>query len=147
MSWPSATQAPHTSYPQRFHSQAFREKLWAMALPLSPLVQLTTGLVHPDFPLTMLAFWLLNGDQLDDLARFYHQAELSVWTLRYPCPVAWRYAAPAHEKRRKFGRFIGLRGCESADPHEDDVVLQQAREARYREEEDDVVLRKIHGVM
>lgn len=87
-------------------------KLRQMSLPLSPLVQLTTGAVHPDFPSTVLHFWLLTNDQLESLASFYHQARPSPWSGQYPCPVRWRSDAPLEEKRRRMGRFIGLRGCE-----------------------------------
>ena len=47
---------------------AFREKLRQMALPLAPLVQLTTGEVHPSFPGTLLNFWLLTDGELEALA-------------------------------------------------------------------------------
>jgi hypothetical protein len=72
--------------------------------------------VHPAFPRTLLAFWLLTDAQLDDLAHFYHQRTPGPWTRQYPCPVHWprgRGAMGIEEKRRKLGRFIGLRGCES----------------------------------
>ncbi|KAJ3494158.1 hypothetical protein NLG97_g4260 [Lecanicillium saksenae] len=78
---------------------ALAHKLRQMALPLSPLVQLTTG-------------------ALESLAAFYHQAtpkgaRPSPWAAQYPCPVRWRSDAPLEDKRRRMGRFIGLRGCES----------------------------------
>jgi hypothetical protein len=84
-----------------------------MALPLAPLVRLTTGEVHPVFPSTLLNFWLLTSEQCDELAHFYHQRTPSVYTTHYPCPVVWRPDATLEEKRRRIGRFIGLRGCES----------------------------------
>ncbi|PHH60329.1 hypothetical protein CDD81_1855 [Ophiocordyceps australis] len=88
-------------------------KLQQMALPLSPLVQLTTGAVHPHFPQTVLHFWLLTDAQLESLARFYHQHHCTrgPWSAHYPCPVSWRSDLPLEEKRRRMGRFIGLRGC------------------------------------
>lgn len=97
---------------------ALAHKLRQMALPLSPLVQLTTGAVHPDFPTNVLQFWLLTDGQLESLAGFYHQAtpagaSPSPWAAQYPCPVRWRSDAPLEDKRRRMGRFIGLRGCES----------------------------------
>ncbi|KAL2269806.1 hypothetical protein VTJ83DRAFT_1990 [Remersonia thermophila] len=97
-------------------SPAFRAKLSLMATRLAPLVQLTTGRVHPAFPRTVLAFWLLTDAELDDLARFYHQRTPGPWTARYPCPVAWPdrgRGMSTEQKRRRMGRFIGLRGCES----------------------------------
>lgn len=87
-----------------------------MAVRLAPLVQLTTGAVHPDFPRTLLAFWLLTDAQLDSLAHFYHQRTPCAWTAQYPCPVSWPPGLGIEEKRRKLGRFIGLRGCDSPVP-------------------------------
>lgn len=106
------------------HRQAFAErrlaknpslqrKLEQMALPLAPLVQLTTGAVHPSFPTTVLNFWLLTDEQLESLAHFYHQRTPSPWTSQYPCPIEWHSNLTLEEKRRKIGKFIGLRGCES----------------------------------
>ncbi|KAL2156988.1 hypothetical protein VTH06DRAFT_8829 [Thermothelomyces fergusii] len=97
---------------------ALQRKLAQMALRLSPLVQITTGRVHPAFPRTLLAFWLLTEEQLDALAHFYHQRTPCQWTWQYPCPVpwpaSWRTAGlTVEQKRRKLGRFIGLRGCET----------------------------------
>jgi hypothetical protein len=92
---------------------AFDAKLTQMALQLAPLVQLTTGAVHPDFPRTLLAFWLLTDDQLDALAHFYHQRTPCYWTAQYPCPVTWPPGLSLEEKRRKLGKFIGLRGCDT----------------------------------
>ncbi|POR31856.1 Uncharacterized protein TPAR_07935 [Tolypocladium paradoxum] len=83
-----------------------------MALPLCPLVQLTTGAVHPHFPRTVLQFWLLTDAQLESLATFYHQRSPSPWSAQYPCPVVWRSDLPLEEKRRRMGKFIGLRGCD-----------------------------------
>ncbi|KAK4099793.1 hypothetical protein N658DRAFT_498040 [Parathielavia hyrcaniae] len=84
-----------------------------MSLRLAPLVQLTTGRVHPSFPRTLLAFWLLTEPELDALAHFYHQRTPCAWTAQYPCPVSWAAGLVVEEKRRKLGRFIGLRGCET----------------------------------
>ncbi|KAL1882714.1 hypothetical protein VTK73DRAFT_1234 [Phialemonium thermophilum] len=91
------------------------KKLRQLALPLAPLVQVTTGRVHDQFPRTLLAFWLLTESELDTLAVFYHQRDPGPWSSYYPCPVPWRSDAPLEVKRRRFGRFIGLRGCESPD--------------------------------
>lgn len=92
---------------------ALHTKLTQMSLQLAPLVQLTTGAVHPAFPQTLLAFWLLTDDQLDALAHFYHQRTPCAWTAQYPCPVDWPAGLSLEEKRRRLGRFIGLRGCET----------------------------------
>jgi hypothetical protein len=103
-------------------------KLAQMALPLAPLVQLTTGRVHPVFPASLLHFWLLTDAELEALADFYHQREPGRWTLHYPCPVAWDSALGLEDKRRKMGRFIGLRGCESpVHVKTEDEILEEAR--------------------
>lgn len=90
-------------------SPAFRDKLRQMTLPLAPLVQMTTGAVHPSFPTTLLKFWLLTEQQLDDLAHFYHQRTPGPWTLQYPCPITWSPDLKLEDKRRKMGKFMGLR--------------------------------------
>ncbi|KAH7364578.1 hypothetical protein BKA65DRAFT_573011 [Rhexocercosporidium sp. MPI-PUGE-AT-0058] len=97
----------------RERNPALDAKIKQMALPLAPLVRLTTGEVHPVFPSTLLNFWLLTSEQCDELAHFYHQRTPSVYTTHYPCPIQWRTDATLEEKRRRIGRFIGLRGCES----------------------------------
>ncbi|KAL2000442.1 hypothetical protein VTN02DRAFT_3063 [Thermoascus thermophilus] len=104
---------------QPFHP-SFLPAVQHLARPLVPLVSITTGRPHPDFPRTILAYHLLSSAQLDDLARHYHQ----VWppvpeTFGYPLRVpAWigtahEHAVDIETKRRRFGRFVGLRGCES----------------------------------
>ncbi|KAH8676298.1 hypothetical protein BX600DRAFT_198819 [Xylariales sp. PMI_506] len=99
---------------------ALATKLRQMAMPLAPLVQLTTGLVHPAFPTTLLRFWLLTDGELESLAVFYHQAGAAGrgldpvarrWAAHYPCPIQWDSRAPIEVKRALIGRFIGLRNC------------------------------------
>ncbi|OJJ88827.1 uncharacterized protein ASPGLDRAFT_747455 [Aspergillus glaucus CBS 516.65] len=95
---------------------------------LHPLVSATTGLQHPYFPRTLLSYHLLTSAQLDELARHYHQVTPPVpGTFSYPVNIPAWVDAHAHPhgneymmdevnlktKRRRFGRFIGLRGCES----------------------------------
>jgi hypothetical protein len=112
-----------------------------MRLTLAPLVQLTTGRIHPSFPSTLLNFWLLTDSELEELASFYHQRTPCQWTQRYPCPVQWGEELSIEAKRRKIGRFIGLRGCESpvvarllnAGDGED---WERAEEERRRREEE-----------
>jgi len=111
----------------------FEAKIQHMSLKLAPLVQLTTGLVHPNFPRTLLAFWLLTEDQLDDLAHFYHQRTPCEWTQHYPCPVSWPPGLTLEEKRRKLGKFIGLRGC---DTPIEQLVRDDVAKAMERSEED-----------
>ncbi|KAM0483515.1 hypothetical protein ACHAPE_006629 [Trichoderma viride] len=121
-------------------------KLNQMALPLSPLVQLTTGAIHPQFPRTVLQFWLLTDAQLESLAQFYHQRTPSPWSRQYPCPVNWRSDAPLEEKRRKMGRFIGLRGCENptAVLKTEEQIARDARLASRNAADEDVWRRKMN---
>ncbi|KAL9623963.1 MAG: hypothetical protein Q9160_001716 [Pyrenula sp. 1 TL-2023] len=109
-----------------------------LRVPLVPLISLTTGKAHPAFPLSLLQFHLLTHAQLDDLARFYHQ----VWpplpeTSRYPDMMKTWIKAEAQRqqqeggeeedvgletKRMRWGRFIGLRGCESPTTNEAELL-------------------------
>ncbi|KAI5926841.1 hypothetical protein F4810DRAFT_707378 [Camillea tinctor] len=156
---------PHPSTPSMLGARraaknaALRQKLQQMALPLAPLVQLSTGEVHPSFPGTLLNFWLLTDAELEALAHFYHQRTPGRYTLHYPCPIArWSSDLPLEEKRRKIGRFIGLRGCQSPPaeshsaaealptplrPRSEDELLDEARRARVAAEEDEVWRRKL----
>lgn len=90
--------------------------------PLAPLVSVTTGQLHPDFPTTMLAFNLLTSRQLDRLAHHFHQT----WpptsaSYQYPAYLSPWIGTPEerdtslHTKRIRFGSFIGLRDCEVSD--------------------------------
>lgn len=136
---------------------------------LAPLVSVTDLTTHPDFPATLLHFYLLTSPQLDALAEHYHQRSPRVESWGYPISVVGRWAvrsgglssdglssgtpalpgttatsssaldisaaimglepsdrktgsghgqgasgkATLADRRRRFGRFIGLRGCES----------------------------------
>lgn len=113
----------------------FAKKLKQMSLELHPLVRITTGTKHPSFPKTVLNFWLLTSDELDELAHFYHQRTPSGWSSHYPCPVTWGSNLTLEEKRRKIGRFIGLKGCESPVRTEEEI-LEDLRQQRKDEEED-----------
>lgn len=133
-----SSRPPPTLTPRRAaENAAFREKVRQMALPLAPLVQLTTGDVHPRFPESLLNFWLLTDHELESLASFYHQRTPCVWTHHYPCPVAWSPSMPLEEKRRKIGKFIGLRGCETpVSSKSEEQLMEEARQARWREEDE-----------
>lgn len=141
-----------------------KRKLRNMAIELSPLVQVTTGLVHPAFPRKMLQFWLLTDEQLEDMARFYHQRSSSSSSspppsggsssnnsnnssslrTQYPCPITWSSDLPLEEKRRKIGKFIGLRGCETPVwLLTEEEIAAEARKARIAEEEE-MWKRKLH---
>ncbi|KIX93500.1 uncharacterized protein Z520_10678 [Fonsecaea multimorphosa CBS 102226] len=98
--------------------------------PLVPLISVTTGLPHPEFPTSLLQYHLLTHEQLDSLARWYHQVTPPVEeTFQYPAWIpAWtslyrprsqtsntdgEMTVDLETKKRRWGRFIGLRGCES----------------------------------
>jgi hypothetical protein len=83
--------------------------------PLQPLLSIETGAPHPAFPPTLLHYHLLTEAELDGLAYYYHQRTPSRASLAYPAPVVarWHVGADVAAKRRRFGRFAGLRGCES----------------------------------
>ncbi|KIW18319.1 hypothetical protein PV08_02607 [Exophiala spinifera] len=129
--------------------------------PLVPLISVSTGLPHPSFPTNLLQYHLLTHDQLDSLARWYHQVTPAVdETFMYPGWIpAWTSldeedgsgasvrnnvvldnvagegegvregGVDLETKRRRFGRFIGLRGCESPVPSgpEDETPSELAR--------------------
>ncbi|KAM0509271.1 hypothetical protein ACHAPW_001644 [Verticillium nonalfalfae] len=120
-------------------SPAFREKLRQMALDLQPLVQVTTGHVHPSFPRTLLSFWLLTEPELDEMARFYHQRTPGPHSAKYPCPITWGPNLTLDEKRRKIGKFIGLSWFKTEEQIEED-----ARKARVAADEDDAMKKKLH---
>ena len=135
----TSSQAQSPSFMQRrlARNPELRHKLDQMALNLSPLVQITTGQIHPDFPKTVLQFWLLTDQQLEELAHFYHQRTPSFLSAQYPCPVNWSSDLSLEDKRRKMGRFIGLRGCESPIwLKTEEEIAEEARQARITEEEE-----------
>ncbi|KAI4103437.1 MAG: hypothetical protein L6R37_003792 [Teloschistes peruensis] len=102
----------------------FRRKLSHLSYPLAPLLSITSGISHPQFPTTILAYHLLTEQQLDELAHWYHQRTPGEWSFYYPLPVVDRWWISStrgdgngrpgiEDKRRRFGRFVGLGGCES----------------------------------
>ncbi|RDW81728.1 uncharacterized protein DSM5745_05285 [Aspergillus mulundensis] len=101
----------------------FKDKIAHLARKLHPLVSYSTGRTHPYFPKSILAFNLLTSAQLDALALHFHQVyPPRRESFRYPLPVKpWLttngfvrdLGVDTEVKRRRFGRFIGLRGCES----------------------------------
>jgi len=84
---------------------------------LKPYVDANTSKAHPEFPGTLGAFDRLTESQLDALADHFHQSSPSEFTNSYPIPITWSPSLPESEKRRKFGKFIGLQGCESPPPY------------------------------
>ncbi|KAI9813086.1 MAG: hypothetical protein M1827_004306 [Pycnora praestabilis] len=127
-----------------------------MSTPLQPLVRVTTGLPCPSFPLTILAFWCLTEAQMDEMADWYHQASPCEWTHMYPMRMGrgdregegengengglWEREAGLETKRRRVGRFVGLRGCES--PVVEDRKEGRKRANRRAREEEERAMRK-----
>ncbi|KAL8794272.1 MAG: hypothetical protein Q9195_003098, partial [Heterodermia aff. obscurata] len=148
-------------------SPTFPSRLQHLRTPLRPLISITTGLPHPLFPSSLLHYHLLTATDLDELAHYYHQRTPSEFSFGYPLPVVQRWHIPApptasdeqmkdiqgllfsssdvngtaelEAKRRRFGRFVGLRGCESPSDEGEmrrEMELWVANEMRKREERD-----------
>ncbi|OCL01804.1 hypothetical protein AOQ84DRAFT_204011 [Glonium stellatum] len=115
---------------------ALASKIATLRLKIAPIICVTSGVPHPAFPNTMLAFWLLTEAQLDTMARYYSQSTPSKYTFMYPRTMGWdkaflavsrkdqaadddRHVLSAADriaiKRRKFAKFIGMRGCETPE--------------------------------
>ncbi|KAJ0421072.1 hypothetical protein BJY00DRAFT_312493 [Aspergillus carlsbadensis] len=122
---PQATLYENTaqnSHVSTFHPE-FQPTIARLSRPLHPLVSITTGLTHPSFPKSMLAFNILTSSELNELAIHFHQTYPPAReTFRYPLPVKpWiatnglvrDLGVDVEVKRRRFGRFIGLKGCDS----------------------------------
>lgn len=55
----------------------------------------------------------------------------------YPKPMNWRNGLTLEEKRKKLGKFIGLRGCDTPlVVKTEEQIWEEARAARVREEEE-----------
>lgn len=137
MSTTSIPQSPTSPTPQRPTTTPRRRQCRAkpnlaplvtrLTHPLAPLHPLPAGDPHPAFPVTILSYHLLTESQCDSLAKYYHQwvESPTVWTWGYPTIMDWDAEFFRHVrevrgneavldiKRRKVGRFIGLRGCET----------------------------------
>jgi hypothetical protein len=60
--------------------------------------------------------------------------------------VEWRTDATLEEKRRKIGRFIGLRGCESPlRLQSEEDIIREVRQARATEEDENTRKMRWHG--
>ncbi|KAF2498417.1 hypothetical protein BU16DRAFT_615460 [Lophium mytilinum] len=116
-------------------SPALASKIATMRLKICPIVSVMCGQASEHFPGTMLEFWLLTEAQLDGMAHFYSQSTPDEFTNLYPRPMKWdkdflstatpkamssrekRYRLNIQDrmaiKRRKFAKFIGMRGCET----------------------------------
>ena len=115
-----------------------------LRFPLAPLHPLPEGSPHQAFPQTLMHYHLLTEEQLDSIARHYHQWTSSpcVWTYGYPTCANWNHEFLEHIgstkgteqkvniKRRKIGKFIGLRGCETPVEETDEFERWMARRER-----------------
>lgn len=137
---------PSISPTTQNRNREIQARIAHLARPLVPLVSVVTGASHPSFPTCLLQYQLLTHEQLDDLARWYHQTEhggACRWA--YPCPIGygkvWIGAGQDTDanidlqtKRRRWGRFIGLRGCESPVVSGEEIEELEARmEREWRE--------------
>jgi hypothetical protein len=140
---------------------AYREAISHLHTPLVPLISVATGFPHPEFPRSLLQYHLLTHAQLDSLARWYHQTEP-------PTDESWQYPAwiPPYTsravrqsgiavarmevslttKRRRWGRFIGLRGCESPTGEDRESLVERMerewRRALERAREEEIMREK-----
>ena len=148
--------------PVRPSRTAYPRAISRLSTPIYPLISLETGQEHPNFPRSILQFHLLTHEILDELCEYYHQTlpphsgrykrrGMSLGS-QYPAPLgtkAWVYeSASPHErcitrpvslaaKRRRFGRFCGLQGCESPleNANNTTVVEDEAEQQRKMDEE------------
>ena len=143
--WNRPATHEHSAFVQRIAAKnpMLARKIMEMRLPLSPLVHICSGEPHPDFPVTILQFWLLSDTQLESLARFYHQDTPGPYTRQYPCPITWSPGLSLEEKRRKIGKFIGLRGCHTPMRTEEEIA-EEARVASRDAAEAEMFRSKMH---
>lgn len=142
----SATTFKTTPLPRKRARPNLEPIFTRLRFPLAALHPLPDGPPHPAFPKTLLAYHLLSEETLNNLAHYYHQIpnpnSPTIWLYSYPSYMNWDGAFFEHlkevkgaevminVKRRKFGKFIGLRGCET--PVEE--LEEKARWLRKREE-------------
>ncbi|KAJ5731401.1 uncharacterized protein N7483_005909 [Penicillium malachiteum] len=119
----SARQLPALQIPPH---PDFRRLIEILSQPLHPLRSCTSNQAPANFPKTLFAWQVLTHEQLDGLARFFHQTSPPTSeTKNYPLPIDKPWVGPKADpsvtvetKRLRFGRFIGLKGCESPlEPH------------------------------
>ncbi|CAG8908801.1 unnamed protein product [Penicillium egyptiacum] len=121
------TESPTFHESPNFHPH-FLPLLRHLSRRLWPLVNSETGLEHPDFPANMLAYNLLTSEQVDNLARHFHQVYPPVpATFNYPVHIT-PWIGTEEEKTidlptrvQRLGRFFGLKGCEEEDVDMEDV--------------------------
>jgi hypothetical protein len=109
-------------------STEFDQKLVQMRLTIAPILGVKSGKPPPDFPSTLLNFFLLTERQLDAMAVYYSQCgPPTAETYMYPSVMNWNrpllsnslpegYQLSACDrlkvKMRMFAGFIGMSGAE-----------------------------------
>jgi hypothetical protein len=127
--------------PPRDRNPALTSKIDTLALPLAPLVKISTGEMHSSFPARLLNFYLLTDAELDALAHHYDQRTPNEWTGCYPQRMNWHQGLTIEDKRRKWGRFMGLQGCET--PHSTGAITEDMIwEGRGRAREEEEMIRR-----
>ena len=133
-----------TLLPRPAQSSAFKRAVSHLKTPLVPLISVTSGLPHPAFPTSLLQFHLLTHEKLDELAHFYHQVTPPVpQTFRYPTHIPTWVTVNANgktetrevdleTKRRRWGRFTGLKGCETPMETGKEEGLQERMEREWQ---------------
>lgn len=125
---------PSTSLKRKRLTANLQPIITRLRFELAPICALPDGAAHPEYPKTLLHYHCLTELQLDSMARWYHQwtDRPCVWTHAYPACMEWdadflewlgesrgsNYRV--RSKKRKFGRFIGLLGCETPVEEVDD---------------------------
>ncbi|BCS21311.1 uncharacterized protein APUU_21743S [Aspergillus puulaauensis] len=127
---------------ERIHPE-FHYMTSILSRNLAPLVHCQSGVPHPYFPKSILSFNLLTSAQLDALALHFDQVyPPNQATFHYPRPIKpWlatngfvrNLGVDTDVKRRRFGRFIGLRGCESPVKENNDGEEESMREQAEKE--------------
>lgn len=133
------------SLTRRIHPN-FHYMTYLLSRKLAPLVHCLSGMPHPYFPKSMLSFNLLTSAQLDALALHFEQVyPPNQATFHYPKPIKpWlttnglvrNLGVNTDVKKRRFGRFIGLRGCESPAREKRDGEEESIREQVEKDWED-----------
>jgi hypothetical protein len=131
----SLPQASNMPLIARRNNPELTRKISEMRIVVSPIYQLPLGDIHPSLPQSALKYWLLTEDEIDSIAEFYHQTDHShPYYDGYPGRMNWDNPwlrrpddttdpkelerLPTNEerlvmKRRRVGKFIGLRGCQT----------------------------------
>ncbi|KAJ6006609.1 hypothetical protein N7451_004553 [Penicillium sp. IBT 35674x] len=136
------TEETHIHAPRFLSHLDFPAVLQYLEQKLHPLVSCKTAQIPPDFPQTMLSYHLLTNTQLDNLAQYFHQTSPPVSeTFMYPAPIQQPWIGTEAEdvdletKRRRFGRFIGLRGYDSPPPFVDPLQINLGTTASIKSDE------------